>query len=37
VEWKPVTGMLPPLTDAQWTQAFEGYKTIRNIGNSTPA
>ena len=28
VEWKPVTGMLPPLTDAQWTQAFEGYKTI---------
>jgi len=19
---------LPPLTDAQWTQAFEGYKTI---------
>jgi heme a synthase len=28
VEWKPVTGTLPPLTDAQWTQAFEGYKTI---------
>lgn len=28
VEWKPVTGALPPLTDAQWTQAFEGYKTI---------
>ena len=28
VEWKPVTGTLPPLTDAQWTQAFEGYKAI---------
>ena len=28
VEWKPVTGALPPLSDAQWTQAFEGYKTI---------
>jgi cytochrome c oxidase assembly protein subunit 15 len=27
VEWKPVTGTLPPLTDAQWTKAFEGYKT----------
>jgi cytochrome c oxidase assembly protein subunit 15 len=28
VEWKPVTGTLPPLTQAQWTEAFEGYKTI---------
>jgi cytochrome c oxidase assembly protein subunit 15 len=28
VEWKPVTGTLPPLTEAQWGQAFEGYKTI---------
>src|SRR3954452_19185893 len=28
VEWKPVTGALPPLTDAQWAQAFEGYKKI---------
>src|SRR5258707_5205840 len=28
VEWKPVTGALPPLTEAQWTRAFEGYKTI---------
>jgi heme a synthase len=28
VEWKPVTGTLPPLNEAQWTQAFEGYKTI---------
>ncbi|HEU0084677.1 MAG TPA: COX15/CtaA family protein [Bradyrhizobium sp.] len=28
VEWKPVTGTLPPLSDAQWAEAFEGYKTI---------
>ncbi len=28
VEWKPVTGTLPPMTEAQWTEAFEGYKTI---------
>src|SRR3954470_9396318 len=28
VEWKPVTGALPPLNEAQWTQAFEGYKSI---------
>src|SRR5579871_4994376 len=28
VEWKPVEGILPPFNDAQWTQAFEAYKTI---------
>ncbi|HVV41148.1 MAG TPA: COX15/CtaA family protein [Nitrobacter sp.] len=28
VEWKPVTGTLPPLTHDQWAQAFEGYKAI---------
>lgn len=28
VEWKPVTGTLPPLDEAQWTQAFEAYKAI---------
>jgi heme a synthase len=28
VEWKPVTGALPPLNQEQWTQAFEAYKTI---------
>jgi cytochrome c oxidase assembly protein subunit 15 len=28
VEWKPLTGALPPLDQAQWTQAFEAYKTI---------
>jgi cytochrome c oxidase assembly protein subunit 15 len=28
VEWKPVTGTLPPLSQDQWTAAFDGYKTI---------
>ena len=28
VEWKPVSGALPPLDQAQWTQVFEAYKTI---------
>jgi heme a synthase len=28
VEWKPVTGTLPPLNQEQWTQAFDGYKAI---------
>src|SRR6476661_5425529 len=28
VEWKPVAGALPPLNEAQWSQAFEGYKAI---------
>jgi cytochrome c oxidase assembly protein subunit 15 len=28
VEWKPVTGMLPPLNQEQWREAFEAYKTI---------
>jgi heme a synthase len=41
VEWKPVTGSLPPLSDAQWTEAFEAYKTIPqyrelNAGMSLP-
>jgi cytochrome c oxidase assembly protein subunit 15 len=28
VEWKPVTGVLPPLTDAQWATEFDKYKQI---------
>ena len=28
VEWKPVTGTLPPLGEAQWNEAFEAYKQI---------
>jgi cytochrome c oxidase assembly protein subunit 15 len=28
VEWKPVTGALPPLDREQWMQAFDAYKAI---------
>jgi len=28
VEWKPVSGVLPPLSDQAWTDAFEAYKQI---------
>ena len=28
VEWKPVTGALPPLSHAEWKEAFDGYKAI---------
>ncbi|UPT91453.1 COX15/CtaA family protein [Bradyrhizobium barranii subsp. apii] len=28
VEWKPVTGSVPPLTEAAWNEAFEAYKKI---------
>jgi cytochrome c oxidase assembly protein subunit 15 len=28
IEWKPVTGTLPPLNQEQWREAFEAYKTI---------
>lgn len=28
VEWKPVTGVVPPLTDAHWAAEFEKYKQI---------
>ncbi|WGD56241.1 COX15/CtaA family protein [Bradyrhizobium sp. CB1650] len=28
VEWKPVTGTVPPLSEAQWIDAFEAYKKI---------
>jgi cytochrome c oxidase assembly protein subunit 15 len=28
VEWKPVTGSVPPLSEAQWAEAFEAYKKI---------
>ena len=27
-EWKPVTGVIPPLTHAEWLEAFEKYKQI---------
>ena len=28
VEWKPVTGAVPPLSDAQWQVAFQKYQAI---------
>ncbi|HEY0219706.1 MAG TPA: COX15/CtaA family protein [Afipia sp.] len=28
VEWKPITGVLPPLTAQQWADQFEAYKSI---------
>jgi cytochrome c oxidase assembly protein subunit 15 len=28
VEWKPVTGVVPPLSQAQWQVEFDKYKTI---------
>lgn len=27
-EWKPITGALPPLSDAQWQAEFDAYKQI---------
>ncbi|SLJ92941.1 COX15/CtaA family protein [Novosphingobium mathurense] len=27
-QWKPITGALPPLTEAQWQAEFAGYKQI---------
>jgi cytochrome c oxidase assembly protein subunit 15 len=27
-EWKPITGTLPPLSDAAWAAAFDAYKQI---------
>ena len=28
VEWRPVTGAVPPLSEAHWVEEFEKYKTI---------
>src|SRR4051812_46470381 len=28
VEWKPVTGMLPPMSETAWQAEFDKYKTI---------
>ncbi|MFM9152889.1 MAG: COX15/CtaA family protein, partial [Methylocystis sp.] len=28
VEWKPITGVIPPLSDKDWAQAFEDYQQI---------
>jgi cytochrome c oxidase assembly protein subunit 15 len=36
-EWRPVSGVLPPLSEAGWIAEFEKYKQIPNIGKSTSA
>ncbi len=28
VEWRPVAGALPPLTDVEWQRAFDQYRQI---------
>src|SRR5829696_3517622 len=41
VEWKPVTGTLPPIGEAAWQAEFDKYKTIpqfqRNSGMTLEA
>src|SRR5262249_3766951 len=32
VEWKPVTGVIPPLGEADWQAEFAKYKTIPQYG-----
>jgi len=36
VEWKPVTGALPPRTEKAWNDAFEAYKTIPQYQQVNP-
>jgi cytochrome c oxidase assembly protein subunit 15 len=35
-EWKVVTGVIPPLTDAQWHEEFEKYKAIPQYAQLFP-
>src|SRR6202795_528072 len=35
-EWKPVTGVLPPLSEADWRQEFERYKQIPQYARLNP-
>jgi heme a synthase len=36
VEWKPVTGVIPPLSAAEWQTAFEDYKKIPQFSQMFP-
>ena len=36
VEWKPVTGVLPPLSQKEWFDAFEDYKKIPQYKELNP-
>jgi cytochrome c oxidase assembly protein subunit 15 len=35
-EWKPVTGVVPPLTEASWRAAFDSYKRIPQYAALNP-
>eukprot|EP01037_Dinobryon_pediforme_P006267 gene6267-6339_t len=35
-EWKPITGIIPPLTAADWAEAFEKYKQIPQYAKMFP-
>ena len=35
-EWRPVSGALPPLSDAQWLSEFEKYKRIPEFNAENP-
>jgi cytochrome c oxidase assembly protein subunit 15 len=37
VEWKPVTGILPPLDESAWQAEFDKYKTIPQYRQRNPA
>ena len=37
VEWEPIIGVLPPLSDAEWQETFEAYRQypeyrLKNVG-----
>ena len=35
IDWRPVTGAIPPLTDAQWEAEFAKYRTTGEYANVT--
>jgi heme a synthase len=35
-QWKPVTGILPPLSGAEWQAEFDGYKQIPQFAKLNP-
>lgn len=36
VEWKPISGILPPISDAQWTEEFSAYQATPQFKKSFP-
>src|ERR1700749_2893823 len=36
-QWKPISGALPPLSEADWKQAFAGYQAIPQFRFVNPA